>query len=269
MSSSEKAAASDNDSRHSVPNLSALTLAPKPLTELTRNAPDGQYCLDLPGETLGCDSSVLIFRNAIKFSDEETNELKTFMLDEELVPKTPNPLNKTYFLKRRQTTFGAGYNFGQKMSSHNSDVPWPTAVTKALEFAKEFAEARGIAKELYNGVHANYYADWSVGVSAHSDAETDMLRGLPIISVTLLSGEKMARPFSIYEKPMGKGRKPIKIADVLLDHGDVIIMLGRMQEKFLHAVETTDKKMYAKAERMNLTVRAFSPDAVARAGKGR
>tara|TARA_Y100000389_G_scaffold27924_1_gene23917 strand:+ start:1361 stop:2140 length:780 start_codon:yes stop_codon:yes gene_type:complete len=253
-----------------VPNLSALAFTPKPRTDLTPDAPDGRYCLDLPDDTIQCDSSVVVLRNALPFTDEQTQELRTFILDETKVPKTPNPMNANYYVKRRQTTFGALYSFGQKMASQGPDQRWPQAVTDALQFAQQFAEARGIAKELYNGVHANFYPDGSSGVAPHSDAEGDMLRGMPIISMTLLSGDKKPRPFSIYEKPAKKGEKPLKIADVVLGHGDVIVMMGRMQESFLHGVEAAKPpKEFKNAERMNLTVRAFTPDAVSYAGQKR
>ena len=253
-----------------LPNLSILNLAPRPRSDLTPNAGDGKYCLNPE-----CDSSVVILRNALPLTDEQTAELRAFMLDETKVPRTPNPMNANTFVKRRQTTFGALYNFGQKVASQGNDVVWPEAVREVLKFAQQFAEARGIAKKLYNGVHVNFYPDGAAGVQAHSDYEGDMLRGLPIMSFTLLLGEKKPRAFSIYEKPPEVPRgtkkpKPIKVSDVLLGHGDFLAMMGRMQERFLHAVEPAKPpSQYKNAERINLTVRAFTPDAVAHAGQKR
>lgn len=251
----------------SFPDFSALNLAPKPRSAITKDAGDGKYCLD---DVEKCESSIVILRKALDVTEEQTEELKKFMLDESKVPPTPNPMNRNTNLKRRQTTFGALYNFGQKMASQGTDVQWPEAVTRALEFARAFAESCGNAKELYNGVHTNYYPDGSAGVAPHSDAESDMIRGLPIVSVTLLSGNKKPRPFSIYEKPEAKGAKPEKIADVILGHGDVLIMMGRMQDAFLHGVEPAKPpKDFKNAERLNMTIRAFTPNAVAYAGMKR
>jgi alkylated DNA repair dioxygenase AlkB len=252
----------------SLPNFSSLSMDPKPRSSLTPNAGDGRYCLDFPDDTTFCDSSIVILRKALNITDEQTDELKEFMLDESKVPKTPNPMNPNTFVKRRQTTFGALYNFGQKVASQGGDMEqWPEAVRQSLEYARVFAESRGIAKELYNGVHVNYYPDGSAGVAPHFDSESDMLRGLPIVSVTLLTGDKKPRPFSIYEKPSTKGARPHKLADVQLGHDDVLIMMGRMQETFLHGVEPAKPpKDFKKAGRLNLTVRAFNSDAVARAG---
>lgn len=243
-----------------------LFINPRRLEQLTPHAPSGRYCLDN-----ACDaSSVLILRKAINASASETEELRAFMLDERKVPKTPNPMNRSTFVKRRQVTFGAKYNFGQRVASIGPDEAWPHVVRVALDFAKEFATSRGIAAELYNGVHTNFYPDGSAGVAPHSDAEGDMLRGLPIISITLLAGDPKPRPFSIYAKPDNKGATPPKLADVVLDHGDVIVMLGSMQSFFLHGVEAAKPpKAFKNAERLNMTVRAFTPDAVVSVGDKR
>lgn len=256
-------------------DISALNLDPKPRAELTPNAGTGRYSLDLTYDTNRCESSVVIVRSALSFTDEQTDELRTFMLDESKVPKTPNPMNANTFVKRRQTTFGALYDFGQKVSSQGYGQPWPQAVRDALEFAKQFAESRGVCKDLYNGVHANFYPDGTAGVAPHADSERDMHRGMPIVSATLLTGDKKPRLFSIYEKPavVARGTKkplPVRIADVSLDHGDVIVMMGRMQTYFLHGIEAAKPpKEYKNAERINLTVRAFTSDAVMLAGQKR
>ena len=243
--------------------LNELCTNPKNLQQLTSDAKSGLYCLD------DMDSSVILLRKAMNPSDSATEELRAFMLDESKVPRTPNPMNANTYVKRRQATFGAKYNFGQRVVSIGPDESWPNVVTVALNFAKKFATLRGIDAKLYNGAHVNYY-EGSASLAPHSDAEGDMLHGLPIISITLLAGDRKPRPFSIYTKPVIKGEKPSKLADVLLDHGDVIVMLGSMQDFYLHGVEAAKPpKAFQKAERMNITVRAFTPDAVASVGDKR
>lgn len=255
------------DESSGVIKMAQLCLHPKALEQLTPDAPNGRYCLDSEAT---CDASVVLLRTTVDISAELTEELRLFMRDETKVPKTPNPMNRSTYLKRRQCTFGAKYNFGQKVES----VPFDDSsacrvVTTTLAFAKEFATSRGIAAELYNGVHVNYYPDGSAGLAAHSDSEADMLKGLPIISVTLLAGDPKPRPFSIYTKPK-RGETLQKVADVNLGHGDVIVMMGSMQQYFLHGVEPAKPpKAFKNAERINLTVRAFTPDAVAHVGEKR
>ena len=119
---------------------------------------------------------------------------------------------------------------------------------------------KGIATEYYSGVHCNLYPSGKAGVQPHADNEPHLLPGLPIVSCTLLAGVHRARPFAIYLPPRKKGAAPEVVAEVLLGHGDVVVMQGRMQQAFLHGVAPTTKAEYRHAARINLTVRAFDPD---------
>lgn len=238
----------------------------QPFSALSPNAPSGHYSLNEEN-----NSSVIIMRNALKITEEQTTELRDFMCNK--VKPTPNPYNPKTFLKRLQTTFGALYNFGQEVTSQPPDDtnhPWPEAVKTMLRVSQDFAESRGIARDLYNGAHVTFYRNGDVSLEAHSDDEEDMVKEMPIISGTLLSGDKKPRPFSIYKKAYeGKKKNPIKLVDIILGHGDVIVMLGRMQEFFWHGVEKAKpQKEFANAERINLTVRAFTPEAVKSAISG-
>jgi hypothetical protein len=158
------------------------------------------------------------------------------------------------------------------------------------------AEQLGVNPSFYNAVHANWYPSGNAGVDAHSDRETQMVKGLPIISFTLLAGDIVPRNFSILRDPnaaevesqrseferkreeryrkfvqkaaeTGKppparpktpfSAKAILLYDVRLGHGDVLIMQGAMQTYYKHSVEKDGRKALANARRLNLTVRAF------------
>ena len=272
----------------SVPNLASLTMHPR--RDLTPDAVNGVYCLDSLDDLSKCDSSVIIIRKALDFTEEETQALDDFMSDDAKVAPTPNPNNSKMNLLRKQVTFGASYNFGQKSPSILTQVgEWPVAVQKALEYGKRVAIEKGIASELYNGVHANLYPHGGAGVAAHSDSEVDLVKGLPILSFTLLNGDMKPRPFTIYRPQTGAEREeqlrawsvkveadklvgkkgtskpsplPIPIANVVLGHGDLIIMQGMMQDFFKHGIEAAKPaKDFKNARRLNLTVRAFKPEA--------
>lgn len=278
----------------SLPDLSKLTL--NPYNKLYEDAKDGVYCLDRLEDLAGCKSSIIIVRNAVPFSREETLELDEFL------SKRPRTLNRygTYN-NRIQTTFGAVYDFGQETSTVPYPVEsWPKAVQIALQTAQKMVAQLGIDKNLYNAVHANLYPSGKAGVDAHSDKEDDMIAGLPIISFTLLSGNIVPRNFSIlrspnaaevesqrseferkreerYQKLAQKAKdagkppppraktpfspSPIKLYDIKLKHGDVILMQGEMQKHFLHSVATDPRKALENAHRINLTVRAFKETA--------
>lgn len=173
--------------------------------------------------------------------------------------KTGEPRAYKGAVYRRQATFGPNYNFGQVNTVIEDRAQWPTLVTQCLDYARQLAEQKGIASELYNGVHVNLYESGKAGVGQHSDGEPAMLAGLPIFSFTFLNGDRQPRPFSIYHTPQRKGDKPVKVADVILKDGDLLIMQGSMQSWFEHGVKSTTAKHFQRARRLNLTVRAFQP----------
>lgn len=276
----------------SYPSLSALTLNPR--NKLNPNAPSGLYCLDTEQDVQPCDSSIILIRRALDASPLDIQALDDFMSDESRVATTPNTLGgfeknpdgsfrtadastppwkihrdaKTGMptgrlwksaVLRKQATFGAQYDFGQANSGIIDRDSWPRLVSQCLEYAQNMAEQKGIARELYNGVHVNLYSSGNAGVMPHSDEEPAMLQGLPIFSFTLLNGDHHPRAFSIYHPPFTKGAKPEKVADVMLGNGDLLIMQGSMQRWFLHGVEKVGAKRFQNARRLNLTVRAFKP----------
>lgn len=281
----------------SLPDLSKLVLNEH--SAIIENATDGEYCLDRVEHLWECRSKIVVVRNAVLFSPEMTQELEEFMSNETNVPKTKTRYNK--FVLRRQATFGAAYNFGQD----NATIPypvesWPQAVQLALQTAKEVATQLQIDPELYNAVHANWYPNGKSGVDPHSDKETEMVKGKPIISFTLLAGNIVPRNFSILRPPNAaeiesqqnnfeqkqnkyytKREKkavelnrpppphpktsfkpePVLLYNVKLGHGDMLIMKGDMQTYYLHSVPKDTRKELQHARRLNLTVRAFQQTA--------
>ena len=215
------------------------------VTKLVSNAPSGRY-------ELGKESHIFLLRNALPLSASDVAEFQKKM---EAVPATPNPMNPKTFLKRKQLTFGAQYNFGQKCPSEV--IPpdqWPTLPKACLKFAKEIADEISPGDGgLYNVANCNQYNDGSVKLDPHSDKEGAMMQGKPIISFSYLTGDMLPRPFTIY----GLDNTPIKAIN--LNHGDVLIMAGQMQRHFRHGVPAAKPpKKYKNSGRLNVTVRAFA-----------
>jgi alkylated DNA repair dioxygenase AlkB len=256
------------------PSLAALTIHPR--NDLTPAAPDGVYCLDTPDQIDPCKSSVIVIRNAIDFTREETQQLDDFMSQ---VPPSTNQWGKT--IHRKEATFGVQYK------KYNYIPPpedtWPTAVQKVMVYVDQI-----IGKWVDNSsrkrfVHGNLYPHGASGVPPHADDESEMEKGMPIFSFTLLNGEIKPRPFTIYRPQTAEERaqelqtwelkvetnrqagksgpnkpeqKPVPIANIVLNHGDLLIMQGEMQSHFKHGVEPAKpKKAFEQARRMNLTVR--------------
>ena len=202
------------------------------------------------------DSSFLeLTSNKLKTTEEEVNAILDFMKVK--VQKTPNPRNPRTFLKRKQCTFVlpgiTDYEFGQHNDTFRSESDeWPAIVKHALKVVHRYAERNGIDPDLYNGVHAVFYENGLVGLNPHADKEDSMLEGMPIFSFTLLKDASKPRAFSIYKW------NNEKLFDVMLQHGDMLVMGGKMQKQFKHGVEKArPPRLYKNAPRINLTVRAF------------
>lgn len=231
----------------------------KRIRELTHHDDDecGKISLNMSSgsHNLSEHSRIRLYRKYVSVSREEFQKLYKFMEDD--VDSTPNPMNTKTFLKRKQCTFvtpgTSSYEFGQYNQTFRSEIEeWPMVVQNALRETKTLASTLGVAEDVYNGVHVNLYRDGSVGVLPHSDKEHSMLRGMPIFSFTLLSDDALPRPFSIYS------RDKVKLHDINLGNGDLLIMEGRMQEEFYHGVEPAKPpKQYKNLVRINMTVRAF------------
>ena len=262
----------------------------------------GVYCLDEEESTCRSAVILMRNAVSYDARDADIKSLMDFMSDERKVPSTPNKMGgydrtksshegepewRHAFRKdgtealwlnalcRKQATFGAKYDFGQHNESIPLDANTPALVTRCLYFSRCLAaemerlrtenagtggflsESKPIDPGKYNGVHVNFYPDGNAGVQPHYDKEGDLVEGYPIFSFTFLGGKKLlARPFSIYKCDK------TKLADIVLDNGDLLVMQGEMQKYFLHGVEKKPGRNYEGAARLNLTVRAFSKDAV-------
>ena len=205
--------------------------------------------------SLDSESHATLFERALPLSDPEFEEIHDFM--KHTVMKTPNPRNPRQFLKRKQCTFVlphiSSYEFGQfNQTFRSEESEWPSSVRMALDHVRKVAPSFGVDPALYTGVHVNLYADGSVGVKPHFDKEGSMVAGMPIFSFTALSDASRPRDFSFYTLD-GE-----KIRDVTLQHGDLLVMWGKMQSNFKHGVEAAKPpRQYRDLARINFTVRAF------------
>ena len=249
-----------------LPNLSALKLNHKPRSELTSDAKDGVYCLNRKDSIEGCNSKVLLYRSALPILDGEFEEAAKFMIEQ--VKQEQSMGNR---VPRKQCTFGpVKYKQYQLFSDEER---WPSIVNRVRDATRAFATQLEIPNpNEYDGVHANYYADEEDSVQPHSDAEKQLVKGAPIFSYTYIvnNNDAIARGFQIYRMPTaggdvdGKG----KVADITLKSGDLLVMMGDMQELFNHGIEKRKGKKDMTGARLNFTVRKFVPAVVKRKFEG-
>ncbi len=94
----------------------------------------------------------------------------------------------------------------------------------------------------YNSVLANLYRNGRDSMGCHADDEKE-LGSTPIIASLSLGDERL---FKLHHK------KNKEIVDIILGHGDLLIMAGTIQNHWLHSVPKTKK---LKTPRINLTFR--------------
>lgn len=246
------------------------------------------------------DSAVLWVPGALCLSPVDAMNLYSHMDSDDVCPPTPNPMNSNSVLRRKQKTFGTkAYDFGQKCPHESEREKWPDAVEQALTVSEQVIsvlEGSGLPPVLalvpphgekpvstvLNTVHTNLYRDGNVALKMHSDDEKQMVKGAPICSFTVLMAERMAagsarddvpRPFCVFKKPLVVDRK-LRAADQPPDNvesaeyafylcdGDLLVMLGSMQDEFWHSVPpvvaTRKKAEKSPQPRINMTVRAFA-----------
>ena len=251
----------------SLPNLSNLLRNPLPRNRLrrTEERPEhqsGLYCLDRPDEVPEeCRSRVLLWRGVLPAKDGEFEELSRFMMG------VRQDTCMGCDVPRKQCTFGP-----VKYKTYEHITPemcvWPKLVTRVLEATRQIAARMDVPDpEGYTGVHVNYYADENSSVSMHADDEEQLVVGALIFSYTYIENDdnSLARDFKIAVKSehrngdvvKGLAKRQATVAEIRLESGDLLVMLGEMQTYFNHGV---DKVRGARvAPRLNLTVRKFVP----------
>ena len=116
----------------------------------------------------------------------------------------------------------------------------PLSWTKPLLSAKQKIETH--YQCVFNSVMANLYRNGSDSMGCHADNEEELGRN-PLIASLSLGEERLLR---------FRHHKSKEVLDVVLEHGDLLLLTGVIQHHWRHELPKTKKK---KAERINLTFR--------------
>lgn len=126
--------------------------------------------------------------------------------------------------------------------NHAAD-PLPPILQPLLDWAKTAFQ------QPFNQVLLNWYQDGGDYIGPHSDDESQLVEGSPILSVSLGA----TRTFRIHPKAGGK-----KLLDIELKNGSYIIMKSPMQSYYKHSiVKVGGKKAKTVGRRINITFRCF------------
>jgi alkylated DNA repair dioxygenase AlkB len=120
-------------------------------------------------------------------------------------------------------------------------MPW----TPVLQAIRQKVEQQ--CNCVFNSVLANLYRDGNDSMGCHADDEKELGRN-PVIASVSLGDERL---FKLHHK------KTKDKLDIVLGHGDLLIMAGNLQHHWMHAVPKTKKP---KTARINLTFREIKTD---------
>lgn len=119
---------------------------------------------------------------------------------------------------------------------NHQPMPWTTALQAIREKVERQCQCT------FNSVLANLYRNGQDSMGCHADDEKEL--GLnPVIASLSLGDERL---FKLHHK---KSKEKL---DIVLGHGDLLVMTGTLQHHWLHSVPKTKK---LKTPRINLTFR--------------
>lgn len=121
-------------------------------------------------------------------------------------------------------------------------LPWTAALSTVRIRIEAF-----IGGCTFNSVLANLYRDGRDSMGYHSDNEKEL--GVNPVIASLSLGD--ARLFRLHHK-----KKRRENLDIVLEHGDLLIMAGALQHHWVHALPKTRQ---TKNPRINLTLRRIQP----------
>ena len=160
--------------------------------------------------------------------------------------KTLQPRGQLFYALNPLALTGYPYS-GTKIPTTPLDAisaPVAEMLANAYATSHQACEALGLAAPAFNGILVNLYKDGSESVSRHSDDESVMVPGAPIVTISYGA----TRQFAVYRKGKSKQYNKFMLAD-----RDVVVMGGTMQANFEHAIT----KCANAGPRISLTVRAF------------
>lgn len=146
---------------------------------------------------------------------------------------------KTHEVPRWHRAYLRDYSFSGK--NHKTFEETPEPFQKVLKFFQESVS------EKLNGILVNWYEPLD-HIGMHSDDETDLKKGEPIITLVLMEDPQATRTFRLV--PKGEGIQK----NYELGHGDVLIMGGNTQSTHKHGVPVRKRNT---SKRISITFRCF------------
>lgn len=185
-------------------------------------------------DKLGKNTIIKVIKQAIE--DPQVDELFSYKPDTRDEIKI---FGKTVKLPRYQKLYGEGtYKYSRMTMVADPNVP--ALVSKCIEYARE-----NYSEFNWDVALVNWYMSGSDYVSWHSDDESDLAEGAPILSFSF-GGSRL---FKVREKDNHDNMRVYPT-----ENNMCIIMMGDCQKECEHTVTATKKQVNP---RINITVRSL------------
>lgn len=176
-------------------------------------------------------------------SKSEADNYFSYLLTETPWRQDEAIINGQHIITARQVAWVGDSNFHYHYSGITREAtPWNAHLLELKRHIEERIKA--ISPTHFNSCLLNLYANGNEGVSWHSDNEKSLGQQTVIASLSLGSTRKFCFKHKV---------KNVK-CEMLLKHGQLIVMRGNTQAHWLHAVM---KASHIHEPRINLTFRTF------------
>jgi alkylated DNA repair dioxygenase AlkB len=132
--------------------------------------------------------------------------------------------------------YGDSDAFYQYSGVNHQPMPWTTVLLEVRKKIERYCQSD------FNSVLGNLYRTGSDSMGCHADDEKE-LGPNPVIASLSLGDERL---FRLHHK------KPKQTLDIVLQHGDLLVMAGALQHHWVHSLPKTKT---IKTPRINLTFR--------------
>lgn len=154
--------------------------------------------------------------------------------------------DKTYVVAREVAYYSDVRSVYDYSGLSHGGLPWTSAVKEIKDLVEK------LTGYTYNFCVINKYPDGKSTIGFHYDKLGDHVKGHPIASVSLgATRDFQIRARKNHEHIYGKRI----LYTIPLDAGDLLVMSGTMQDRFMHCVP---KRTKVKDMRINLTFRRLS-----------
>ena len=149
-----------------------------------------------------------------------------------------NLFGKEHNVPRWQQSYEKNYFFSGMV--HQSSTSTPKIFLEFLKVCQQYVSPR------LNGILVNWYNPEDY-IGFHSDDEKNLVVDEPIVTLTLLEDPNEKRKFRLKSQDHYN-------RDIMLGHGDILVMGGDTQKTHKHSVPKSTKY---RSKRVSITVRSF------------